>query len=187
MKMKNILYIMLALVLSTGAAFTQDGGDKASRRAQKKAKIKEMKIAFLTQEMGLTEGEAQNFWPVYNAHGEKMKAIRKEHRELRNKFKGKKIDDLSDAEANELIDGEAAFRQKKFDAENQFNSDLKSVLPVKKVLKFHKAERKFKRKLLKKMRKRGKGKRGRGPHGPHGPRGPHGPEGGDDMPPPMHD
>lgn len=173
--MKNILYIMLALVISAGPLFSQVEGGKDNKRAQKKAKIKEMKVAFLTQEMDLTETEAQNFWPVYNSHADQLKSLRKEHRSLRDKFKGKSIDDLSDAEANELMNGEMEFHQKKFDVEKQFNADLKSVLPVKKVLKFHKAERQFKRKLLKKMRRRGKGKRGRGPHGPG------------DMPPPMHD
>lgn len=179
--MKRILYVLLAVVLSSSITIAQDQNDKESKRAEKREKIKAMKIAYLTEELSLTEDEAQAFWPVYNSHADQIKALRKEHRSLREKFKGKSIDDLTDQEATELVDGEMNFREKKFNIEKQFNADLKSVLPVKKVLKFHKAERKFKRKLLKKMRKGKHGRKGRGPRGPGGAHGDS-----DDMPP-MHD
>jgi hypothetical protein len=53
-------------------------------------------------------------------------------------------------------------RDQKFALQKSFTADLKSVLPIKKVLKFHKAQRKFRRKLLKRMKGRNEGGKHKG-------------------------
>lgn len=159
MKARKLLFTLLALMVTVGAI----GQDAPTKKMEKREKVKAMKIAFITQEVDFTEAEAQAFWPIYNKHEKNIKALRKEHKTLREKFKGKKIDDLTDAEAKELVDGEMSFKEKKLAIEKQYKTDIEAVLPIKKVLKYFKAERDFKRKLLKRMRgKRGKRKGPRG-------------------------
>lgn len=163
MKKSNITIILMAFLLSASPIFAQD---QSQKRAAKKEKIKAMKIEFIKTELSLTESEAQAFWPVYNKHEGNVKKLRMEHREVRKKLKGKSIDEMSDAEALEVVDGEMLFRERKMDLDKNFHADLKRVLPIKKVLKFHKAQHQFKRKLLKRMHgKRGGGKHHGGPRG----------------------
>ena len=73
------------------------------------------------------------------------------------------------AEATEVVDNGMLLREQKLALDKSFHNDLKSVLPIKKVLKFHKAQRKFKRKLLKRMKGGGKHQRGQNRNREHGP------------------
>jgi len=39
-------------------------------------RVKAYKIAYITDQLSLTEKEAQKFWPIYNAHEELMRKFR---------------------------------------------------------------------------------------------------------------
>ena len=83
--MKNILLIALVF---TSTVYSQ-GGDR----------IKAFKAAHITNALNLTSAEAEKFWPVYNAHEEKMMALRrKERREIFQIVKGD-MDGLTEKEA----------------------------------------------------------------------------------------
>ncbi len=166
MKTKNILLLLMAVVLSVPTVFAQD---KEVKRAKRQEKVKAMKIKFITKELSLTESESQAFWPVYNKHEDDLKALREKNKEVRKKYKGKSIDEMTDAEATEVVDNGMLLREQKLALDKSFHNDLKSVLPIKKVLKFHKAQRKFKRKLLKRMKGGGKHQRGQNRNREHGP------------------
>ena len=87
-----------------------------------KEKIKELKIAFLTEKLDLTVKEAEKFWPVYNKHDAILREIRiDENLKIRKKIKSA---------------GSLAIRE------------LSTFLPYNKILKFQIAEREFGRKLL---------------------------------------
>ena len=50
-------------------------------------KIKSLKVAFITERVGLTSKEATMFWPVYNEHEEALAQIRRKERvEIRSKM-----------------------------------------------------------------------------------------------------
>lgn len=161
MKSTRILTTILIVLLGTSTISAQD---KSEKRAKREEKIKAMKIGFITNELSLTEKEAQAFWPVYNDHEAAIKKLRAEHRDAKQNLKGKSVDELTDSEAEQLVESEMQMREKKLELDKAFHSKLKTVLPIKKVLKFHKAQREFKRRLLKKMRGgKGRKKHGKGP------------------------
>lgn len=155
--------LLMAMILGVGNLMAQPGPPpdspegEALSKEERKAEIKKMKREFLATEMNLTETEAPKFWALYDQHETEMSALRKEHHEIRKTLKSKSIDELTDAEAKDLLDKEMAFHEKRHALKQKFNNDLQGVISVKKILKLHKAERDFKRKLLRKMRK---GKRG---------------------------
>lgn len=160
MKKRNILLLIIAIVSSTPSVFSQNNDAK---RAERNEKIKAIKVAFITSELNLTESEKQSFWPVYDKHEEDEKALREKHKEFRKKNKGKSIDEMTDSEVEEIIDNGILLKEERLALDKSFNNNLKSVLPIKKVLKFHKSQRKFKRKLLKRMKgNRGAGKNKKG-------------------------
>ena len=65
--MKKVMSVLCTLVLLSAGAFAQGsgpqrrGGDNGWRE-----RVRAEKYAFITEEIDLTESEAQVFWPIYN-------------------------------------------------------------------------------------------------------------------------
>ncbi|UII75496.1 hypothetical protein LV716_14700 [Flagellimonas sp. HMM57] len=126
--------------------------------AQRPAKdrIKTLKVAYLTEQLSLTKEEAQEFWPVYNAHEEVMDNIRKKERQhFGNRFDN--ISELSESEADKIIEQFIKLQAEKHKIEQDFIKDLQSVIPSKKVILLFRAERSFKKRLIQQYRKRKEG------------------------------
>lgn len=70
------LFTYIFLLLST-AAFAQPGGD-----GKKEQKVQALYVAYITQELKLTEDEAQKFWPVHAQYDNEIKSLRSEASEL---------------------------------------------------------------------------------------------------------
>jgi formate dehydrogenase maturation protein FdhE len=120
-------------------------------------RIKTLKVAFITEQVGLTSEEAQQFWPIYNKHEEILENLRrKERMELHTNIS--RAQELSTNESEKLLDNLLALQFEKQKAERDFLSKLRTVIPAKKVLLLVKAEEDFKRQMIQQFRKR----RGRG-------------------------
>jgi len=136
---KNIL--LLTLILFSTISFSQD----------KHEQIQALKVALITEELNLSEIEAQKFWPIYNTFEEKNSQLRKDSREKRKSIDFKTI---SDSEAKTLLKELNVMSNKKNDIHNKYISDLQKVLPAKKVLLLKKAENEFKHKMFEEFKKR---------------------------------
>jgi len=135
-----------------------------------KAKIESMKIGFITEKLQLTPEEAQVFWPVYNQYEAERKAIR-ESTLGKYKEEGVKMEEMTDSQAEQLINDHIAFRSKEVELQKKYVAEFKKVLPVKKVAKLMTMEEQFKKQLLDKAHEM--------PGKPQGPKGP-----GQPLPPP---
>ena len=165
--MKKIISILGALVLVSAVAFAQPQHKKGNNKdgEQWREKVRAEQVAFLTNELNLTEAEAQSFWPVYNdiqnQRREAFKATGEAYKALQEGLEGKEVSKLLDKyldakKAGEKIEADAVARYKK-------------VLPVEKVAKLMLAEEKFRHQQI--------GKLGQG-----GSNRPGGPRPGKDMP-----
>lgn len=157
--LKMIVASTLMLSIVCASAFAQPG-------SKAKEKVRAHKVAFLTQQLNLTPEEAQQFWPVYNEYDRKMDELRIGNRKA---FKPKPGQELTEAEAQEKVDGFVRFRQQEVAVLAEYHEKFKNVLPASKVAKLYQAEEAFKRKLLEELQKRRNS-----PAGPQGgrPRGP---------------
>jgi len=153
MKNKTAIIGLLLMFIGFGQLVAQQGGDKAEKRKARKEKVRAMKKAFIKKELSLTAIEETVFWPIYDEHEIQREALRKEHRETRKKYKGKSPEELTDEEAEDILDSEMAFREKQLALEKAYGTKLKNALPIKKVLMLRKTERKFKKQLLDRMKK----------------------------------
>lgn len=124
-----------------------------AKMEQKKEKVEAMKIGFITQQMNLTPEEAQKFWPVYNQMNNEIENLRKERQLSRENVKDN-FETMTDPEFEKLINDEIASRQKEFDIQKKYVAQFKSVVPIKKVAQFYRAEEQFKRKLLEKIQEK---------------------------------
>jgi len=116
-------------------------------------RIKSLKVAFITEQVGLTSEEAQQFWPIYNEHEQVMENIRRKERAGIHANIAK-AQELSNEESNDLLDNLLALQFDKQKAEREFLSELRTVIPAKKVLLLVKAEEDFKRQMIHQYRKR---------------------------------
>ena len=120
-------------------------------------RIKAFKTGYLTQELELSPEQAEKFWPLYNEYEDKMFELRFENRRQARE----QISSMGGPEA--LSDEEAkAFLNRLFENEEKILSlkkdlyrSLEQVLPPSKLLKLHKAENDFNRRLLSEYKRRG--------------------------------
>ena len=148
MKIKNILALLLFLV--TFSFYAQS--DKID---EKREKIKAFKVSFLTTELELTPTEAEKFWPIYNAYDDKQFELR--HDKMKTYLK--KLDDdnlnsISEKEAVVLLSQIETTDKELYLLREKFMTNIKKVLPAKKILKLKKSEDDFNRKLLKQYREK---------------------------------
>lgn len=166
MKNKVAILGLLLMFVGAGTTFAQEFKKPSPEKIEKrKAKMKAMKRAFIGIEIELTAEEEKAFWPIYDKYEAKRGALREEHRALRKQYKGKDPEDMTEAEAKDLLSKETAFREQRLAIDKGFDNELKAVLSAKKILLLHRAERKFKKQLLDRM------KGSRGPGGQRGPGG----------------
>ena len=172
--MKNIIILPLFLLL------LKAGSAQAPPPPPDDDKIDALRIGFFTKYLDLTPEESEKFWPVYNNMRDDLKVLMDNEANLQKK---KKIDDMTDAELNDMIKTHFDNEQKILDIKKKYAEEFKKVLPLRKVAKLADAENEFKRQLLQYMKDRPGGGPPPGPGG-KGPGG-HGP--GDGPPPPPED
>jgi hypothetical protein len=161
----NVIACMI-LLLAFGFSTAQGQPPSAEKRKERIEKIKAYKREFIQQELELTADEEVGFWKVYDEFELKRDELRKEHHQLREKFRGKKPEEFSEAEAEEILANEMLMKEKRLKLDKEYDAALKGVIPATKILKLHRLERQFKRKLLQKMGDH-KGPRGGHSHPPH--------------------
>ena len=152
--MKRFISVAACLFLAV-SLFAQPQGHRQNDEQRKKEweRIQSEKIAFITQELDLSPEEAQVFWPVYNQCWKESLEAHKKMMDAFGAFRGKKGDELSDAELEKKLD---AYIQATT-ASNQVMADwypkFKKVLPIHKVAKLYQAEEAFQRRMIDNLRK----------------------------------
>ena len=122
------------------------------RSAEQKAKVKELRVEVYTRILELTEDEADAFWPVHEAYEAELEKVRKRRDELAGEIR-RGIDDLSDEELEKKMDEMVSLRTKEAELFEAYYQNVKKVLPLRKVVRLHRAEREFKRELLRMYRR----------------------------------
>lgn len=123
------------------------------QRRPDRDKIKSLKVAFFTERLDLSSSEAEAFWPVYNAHEEKMNSFR---RTERSEFRGKLeyLETMSDKEAENLLQNFMDMQGKKLKEHQSFVEKMKGILSAKKTILLLRTEEDFKKQLIKQYRQR---------------------------------
>ncbi len=163
--MKNPLkYLLIGISIATASvAFAQDDDDGPPIHEERMKEIKAQKSAYLTQKMDLSPEEAQIFWPIYNQMDDELETNRKELREHVRSLK-KSGTEMTEQQANDLLDRELAMREKEVQVRKKFDPQLRKAIGAQKLVKLHKAERDFHREVVKRFRDRKDGERSGGGH-----------------------
>jgi predicted signal transduction protein with EAL and GGDEF domain len=146
------LLIILLMAFSFDA-YSQPprGGRKlGQQRQQKKERVKQLKIAYFTEELELTEDEAEKFWPVYNEMEQKMKDEKKKKNAATNAIKTG-IDTLSDSEIETKMKEALDARIQEAEVQKEYLLKIGDVIGFKKAAKVVSLEAQFKRELVKRL------------------------------------
>lgn len=163
--MKRILNILFVLTVTGTVAFAQPREDRDGWRE----KMRAQQVSFISSEVGLTESEAQAFWPVFNdiqqQRRESFEALHQAYKALEEGAESKEVGTLLDQyvkakNANAALEAEAVNR-------------YKSVLPTEKVAKLLVAEEKFRHQQIGRLGKGGGPQGGPQEGGPQGGRNGH--------------
>lgn len=116
-------------------------------RDAQRERIKALKVAFFTQELNLNEQTAEKFWPIYNRYEKERRELHKrEHIDIKN------VECISEDEAENLIDEFLSVENEEYKIKKQLFKDLKQIISAKDIIKLHKLEDEFHKKLIKEYR-----------------------------------
>ena len=142
--MKKVISVLCALVVLSMGAFAQGpqgprrGGDNGWRE-----RVRAEKVAFLTEEIDLTESEAQVFWPIYNeiqkSQRDGFEAVKNAYDAMAKGVEEKK----SGKEMEKLVKAYIDAKEKNEGIETKYLNKLLKVLPADKVARYYVAEEKF--------------------------------------------
>jgi len=149
-KVKLSLGLTILLISSGLTIMAQQGNAYGRGGAEQRKQIETHKIAYLTDKLDLTTSEAQLFWPVYNAHRDKMEA---ERADFRKKLSEYQDDDapLSDENANKIIEEVVAHEQRMLDMRRSYLKELNTALSPQKIVKLIEAEKGFREELVRRV------------------------------------
>ena len=142
--MKKVISVLCALVVLSLGAFAQ--GPQAPRRGGDngwRERVRAEKVAFLTEEIDLTESEAQVFWPIYNeiqkSQRDGFEAVKNAYDAMAKGVEEKK----SSKEMEKLVKAYIDAKEKNEGIETKYLNKLLKVLPAEKVARYYVAEEKF--------------------------------------------
>jgi Spy/CpxP family protein refolding chaperone len=132
----------LALALTASSASTQE---KPANNMQILAeKLKADKKLVVANNMGLTESEAQAFWPIYDAYQKDLAQLNGQLYKLIETYAGYyNSSTLTDAKAKELTDGTIAIETAELELKKSYLPKLYAVLPAVKVARYIQIENKI--------------------------------------------
>ena len=127
--MKKQFLTALFFVATITGVFAQKNQNGLGDKQPGKEKIKSLYIAFITQELNLTETEAEKFWPIHHQYSEDLLASHK-------------------ADQTVLEKEEANLNTKK-----KYNDKFVKVLGAEKTNLFFKKDNEFRKKMVEKLKK----------------------------------
>ncbi len=143
--MKKSILILFLFVFSLNAI--------AQHTKEHEKKIKGLKIAFITENLDLSNSEAEKFWPIYNSFEEKMTVLKKRSYTTRKELD---YDNLNESEAKLIIEESRITNAERNILYDKFITDLLNVISAKKVVLLKKTEDDFRRKMFDEYRNRRK-------------------------------
>jgi len=155
MKMKtlsNLLATLLVLVAHLILAQQPtDELDAIQQDPKAQERINNLRIAYLTEKLGLTSEQAEKFWPVYREFAQERSKLRNE---LRDAQRGIDPNNPDPRKQEELVNLGLKIRQRELELEKDYSDRLLKVISAQQVLNLRRAEQDFREMLLNQIQQR---------------------------------
>ncbi len=114
-------------------------------------RIKNLRIAYISEKLGLSPDQAEKFWPMY-------RQFTLERSKLRNELKQAQIQNNSNnpdpQKQRELIDLGLKVKQRELDLEKDYSGRLLKVINAQQMLNLRKAEQEFRAMIINQLQQR---------------------------------
>ena len=144
---KTLSLIVLSLLFINVLFINAQDADKSLMNLQEFEKNKQ---EFIIKEAGLTEEEADKFFPINNELQKKKLDLHRKHQEDLKLIKESK--DISDAEYEQLIKENIDLKMKEAELDKEYSDKFNKLISPQKLFKAQQAERTFMQEELRKFR-----------------------------------
>ncbi len=146
MKDRLLIALTIFLFIPSFTLWSQERRTNEQRR-QHLEEFRAKRVDFFTKEIGLTEAESKEFWPVFNELEEKKfelnRNMRREIRKIRDiQNAGNSV---SAAEYDRVTNIIIETREKELELEREYLKKIQKILSPEKVFKYLRAEHRFAR------------------------------------------
>jgi hypothetical protein len=108
-------------------------------------RMKAMKVAFITEKIGLTPEQSQGFWPVYEEFQNKQRDIRQANRP------GKNINQMSDVELEKYLYQNLENEAQLLELKRTYLERFQEVITIRQIALLQRAERDFNRQVVERL------------------------------------
>jgi hypothetical protein len=151
--MKNIYVLVVLMMGLVTQAIAQPGGGPRGNKPPK-SEVEKIRKNVYTRVLILSDEEAKNFWPVFEKMQGEIETVRREMKK-QGKYMMDNYGTLSDEDFDKGMQKMLDYEQQLVDIRKKYYPEFKKVLPIKKVILLQKAEREFKKELLRTYRDMG--------------------------------
>lgn len=148
--MKKLLRIGFIVMMAI-PVWAQDDDLPPAQDPKVKDKINAARIAYITDQLGLTPGEAEKFWPIYREFSQNRAQIKQQYREMRKNPDPNKTPDQND---QALVDLGFQVKQKELNLEKDYSGRLLKVISAQKLRTLPEAEKRFRQMILEQIQRR---------------------------------
>ncbi len=148
--MKKLLRIGFVLLMAL-PAWAQEDDLPQTQDSKVKDKINAARIAYITDQLGLTPEEAEKFWPIYREFSQNRIQLKQQYRAMK-----KNPDPTKTSEQNDqaLVDLQFQVKQKELDLEKDYSGRLLKVISAQKLRTLPDAEKRFRQMILEQIQRR---------------------------------
>jgi hypothetical protein len=147
------LALWTVLVAISSLAFAQDTDvtEDVVQDPKAQEKIKNLRIAYLSEKLGLSTDQAEKFWPLYREYSERRREIRQKFVDAR-----KEIDpnNPNPDKQKELIELGLRVKQQELDLEKDYSNRILKVISAQQMLALRKAEGDFNKLIIDQIQQR---------------------------------
>lgn len=138
--------ISLLLLLSSLSMWAQENDIKEQEPPDQQAreKINAARVAYITERLALTPGEAEKFWPLYREYADKQRGLRQQYNQAKKEGKP----------AEELLKMEHELKQKNLDLEKEYSGRFQQTISPEKLMNLRRAEGDFRKLVMQQVQQR---------------------------------
>lgn len=158
--MTALMCILMVSSLSAQDKRTAPEAKKAEKkemRQEQKKVIEAKRAAFITERADLTPAMAKEYWAMETAKNDELKTMRQQSTPLRKL----EVDGISDKDALQWLEEQKNMKKEMESVEEKYDARIIETIGAAKYVQIMKAEREFKKEVLKEMRSEGEGERER--------------------------
>ncbi len=144
--------MIFCLLMAVGAyAQEQDVVEQNAQDPKVQERIKNLRIAYISDKLGLTPEQAEKFWPVYREFSDKRKELHMEFAKSRREVNAQNPNPQAQ---EELVKRGLELKQKELDLEKDYSGRLMKIISAQQILNLRQAEGDFQRIVLQQVQQR---------------------------------